>query len=342
MQGHNTELPARFVAVRLLEITHTTEDAETIAHLVDDFHVLERTASVLAKGMRTRVLLEEGKVEKLIDALHDRFGDNWDARIVLLTIEATIPRPPEPETRPKVPTTQGRLSREELYHDITQNMLRTPTFIAFALLSSAVAALGLLKDSVAIIIGGMVLAPLLAPNIGLALATTLGDFKLGRKAIVSNAIGMAAAIAGAIMIGFFAHPDPTTREIAARTVVDNGDILLALVSGVAGALAFTSSASANLIGVMVAVAMMPPLVVCGMMLGAAEWGLAMRAGLLLAVNVISVNLAAVATFLAQGILPRQWWKQKASRRAAFRAIALWTVLLAILAAIVQFSREATA
>jgi uncharacterized hydrophobic protein (TIGR00341 family) len=329
------------VAVRLLEITHTNEEAETVAHLVDDFHVLERTASVLAQGMRTRVVLDEGKVEKLIDSLQQRFGDDWKGRIVLLKVEATIPRPPEPEESQKVPSTQGRLSREELYNAIAQNILRTPTFIAFALLSSAVAALGLLKDNVAIIIGGMVLAPLLAPNIGLALATTLGDIKLGRKSIVTNILGVSMAFAAAIVVGFFANPDPTTREIASRTIVDNGDILLALVSGAAGALAFTSSASANLIGVMVAVAMMPPLVVCGMMVGSGQWIFALRAGLLLAVNIISVNLAAVATFLAQGILPRQWWKQRASRRTALRAMALWTVLLAILAVLVHYARAQT-
>jgi len=48
-------------------------------------------------------------------------------------------------------------------------------------LSSIVATVGLVRDSVAVVIGAMVIAPLLGPHIALAFAASLGDLKLAGR-----------------------------------------------------------------------------------------------------------------------------------------------------------------
>jgi hypothetical protein len=88
-----------------------------------------------------------------------------------------------------------------------------------------------------------------------------------------------------------------------------GDIAVALASGCAGALAFTTGVSATLIGVMVAVALLPPLVTFGLLLGGGNLDLATGALSLFLMNLICVNLAGVATFLVQGIRPASWWEK---------------------------------
>ena len=58
---------------------------------------------------------------------------------------------------------------------------------------------------------------------------------------------------------------------------------------------------------------MPPLVVFGLLLGAGYYSLALGAFFLFLANLISVNLAGVAIFLAQGIEPRTWWDAKKAK-----------------------------
>jgi uncharacterized membrane protein len=89
---------------------------------------------------------------------------------------------------------------------------------------------------------------------------------------------------------------------------------------------------------MVAVALLPPLVTFGMLLGAGKLSLARGALLLTAANVICVNLAGVATFVAQGVRPRTWWEADRARRATRNATLVWLLLLLGLAAILLWPR----
>lgn len=109
---------------------------------------------------------------------------------------------------------------------------------------------------------------------------------------------------------------------------------LALASGITAALAFTTGASAALIGVMVAVALLPPTVAFGMLVSNAEWTLARGAGLLVLVNVTALNLTAVGTFVAQGVRPARWWEEARARRSMRIAIAAWTLLLVLLGLVI--------
>jgi hypothetical protein len=58
--------------------------------------------------------------------------------------------------------------------------------------------------------------------------------------------------------------------------------------------------------------------------------LAARALLLVACNVICINLAGVATLWWQGVHPRTWWEAEKAKRATWRALLVWVALLAIL------------
>lgn len=207
------------------------------------------------------------------------------------------------------------------------------------ILSSIVAAIGLLRDNVAVVIGAMVIAPLLGPNVALAFATTLGDFKLGIDALKTNVAGLFIALTLSVGMGYFLEVNPETSEIASRTQIQLYDIALALAAGCAGVLAFTSGISAALIGVMVAVALLPPLVVLGLLIGSANFLLAKEALLLLFTNIICVNLAGIATFLVQGVQPRSWWEASKAKKAARWAILIWSSFLIILITIILLAQK---
>ena len=206
----------------------------------------------------------------------------------------------------------------------------TSVYLVLVVLSSIVASIGILKDNVAIIIGAMVIAPLLGPNMALALGTTLGDTDLIVRAFKANLAGLFATLVLSVVVGMIFPVDPTIGELASRTEVGLGDIAIALAAGVAETLSFTKGLPSALIGVMVAVALLPPTVTVGMLLGSNHMSLVPGAVQLVLVNIICVNLAAVTTFFFKGVRPRTWWETKKAQTATRRAIVIWSALLIIL------------
>jgi uncharacterized hydrophobic protein (TIGR00341 family) len=256
------------------------------------------------------IWLDAERIEAVLALLEKHYPGNEGCRVIILPVEATLPRAePEPEltATPGQPPPEvkppGRIGREALYEDIKDAAQCPRVYLAMTVLSTVVAAIGLRHNSVTIIIGAIVIAPLLGPNMAMALGTALGDLPLLRRAILTALAGIGTAVALSVVIGVLVHVDPTLSEIASRTQVGLGNIVLALASGCAGALAFTTGVSATLIGVMVAVALLPPLVAFGLLMGNGQPALATGALSLFLMNLICVSLAGVGTFLVQGIRP---------------------------------------
>jgi uncharacterized hydrophobic protein (TIGR00341 family) len=295
------------------------------------------------------LLLSAEKTEPVLDVLEKHFSSREFFRINLIPVEATIPRPEEePETPAKETGDQekkdeeaipDRIHREELYEDIRDVAGFTRVYVVMVILSSVVATIGILRNNVAIIIGAMVIAPLLGPNVALSLATTLGDLSLGRQALKTIVSGIMIALVLSVSLGIALPVDPTIPEIASRTQVGFGDVVLALASGIAGSLAFTAGLPSTLIGVMVAVALLPPLVTFGLLMGSGYALGALGAMLLFSANLICVNLSGVGTFLVQGIRPLTWWEADRAKKATRTAMVLWGLLLLLLILLIVYSQR---
>jgi uncharacterized hydrophobic protein (TIGR00341 family) len=306
-----------------------------VDEILEKHEVLSRVASADADQTVISLVIAAHEVEPIMDRLESRFAGVEGFSVVLVPVEAVLPRPKEPEAdevsapEPK----KGRLfrvSREELYAEITEGLDTSPIFLAMVALSTVVACVGLMRTNAPAIIGAMVIAPLLGPNVALALGTTLADFSLIRRALLTNGFGVLVALVISIGVGVVLDVDPTAPEIASRTVATRADILLASAAGAAGCLAVTSGIPGTLIGVMVAVALMPPLVTAGLLYGSGLTAAATGALLLTATNVVCVNLAGVATFLAVGVRPRRWLAAERARKGTAFAMVLWIVLLGVL------------
>lgn len=328
------------MALRLLEIVVPEEVTGEVLKIIEEAQITNfwQTCSCESRNIFKLIVAAE-KTETLLDELEKKYGHLEEFHMVLLPVEASYPSTKEIEEKAEESKKEEegekkkellRVSRQELYHDVFDSAKLTKIYMVMIILSAIVAAIGLTKDNVAVIIGAMVIAPLLGPNVALSFATTIGDGDLGRSALKTNIVGMLIACAISVALGYFLIIDPSTREIASRTIVSYADISLALASGVAAALSITSGAPAVLIGVMVAVALMPPLVTFGLMLGSGNTFLAVGAFELVAVNMICINLAGVLTFLLQGVRPLNWWEASKAKKATRYAILVWISLLIIL------------
>lgn len=318
--------------IRLLEVVVPASRAGEIEEALGEIDVLDSwVLETAGKRCAMRALLDTENADEIIDRLQETLGDTDDHHIILLPVSAIRPRPDD-DSNDENGQESDRIGRDEIYEDVAKGARLTWVYLTFVALSSIVAALGLRSNDVPAIIGAMVIAPLLGPNVALSLATTLADWKLGIRALATSAAGVALALGLSFGLGLALPIDPTVSAISSRTEVSLLDLGLALASGGAGALAFTTGAAPGIIGVMVAVALLPPLVTAGLMLGSGYYELALSAALLLTANLICINLAGVVTFLVRGLRPGSWHKTERARKATFVAIATWVLLLAILIA----------
>ena len=322
------------MALRQIDV-YLPDSGDPLSNLTDEVSLIDRHTITLTDGRTLeRLLVDETLAEATIDHLHAQLTSTDDFRIVVAPVDATLPPPEDqkestPAKKDEKSTT--RISREEVYQDMVDTVQITTVYYTLIALSVIVAAGGMLRDNTAVVIGAMVIAPLIGPNIALGLGTTLADRDLILQSLRINASGLLMGLALAFGMGLFLPVDPNQAEIALRTAIGLPDVALALAAGVAGTLAITQGLGTAIVGVMVAVALVPPLVAVGLLAGSGEWDLAYQAGLLLVTNVAGVNLAAVLTFLWQGLRPMSWYQAERAKRATRRAVAIWTVIVLVLA-----------
>jgi len=183
---------------------------------------------------------------------------------------------------------------------------------------------------VAVVIGAMVIAPLLGPNLALSLGTALGDLLLIRRSLQTNLAGIFLAVFLSAVLGIFWPSELTAPELLIRTEAQFDSIALALASGAAAALSLITGLSSILVGVMVAVALLPPAATLGLMLGSGNFTLAAGAGLLLAINIVCVNLSSNLVFLVKGISPRSWMEKQKAKKSMIIYVVGWLVMLGLL------------
>ncbi|MBU0744925.1 MAG: TIGR00341 family protein [Gammaproteobacteria bacterium] len=310
------------------------KESKKVSDLLKDYKIIEnRQIKLTDSEVLVRVLLDAEKSEEVLDILNKAKIGREGNRMVILSVEATLPRAvTEPTVTPKDGSTDKnvaeRISREELYESIKNSARCTKSYMMMVLLSTIVAIVGLYNNSATITIGAMLIAPFLGPNIALAVGATLGDLSLMWHALRTGIVGIIIAMLLSIALGFLVRIDPTLLQVASRTSVGLGDIVLALTAGCAGALAFVAgNIPATMVGVMVAVALLPSLVAFGLLLGGGELVLAMNALILFLVNLVCVNLSSIITFLAQGVHPIKWREKNLAVKASYIAIGLCLLFL---------------
>ena len=328
------------MALRLIEIYHKQGKADEIEFLLKDLPMLDTWHDHLPENETiTKILIRSEHIDEVLNILDSYYIEDKSFRVIIMNVEATVPRPEEPpqeeepesvEKEGQIEKSTGRISTEELYQKLIGISGISQKNLMLTILAAFVAAIGLLKNDVAIIIGSMVIAPLLSPYMGLSLATTLADAKLARKAIPTILVGSVLALAVGILCGLFINVDPTIPQIASRSNVSHYYIFLALASGVAGAFSISTGVAEVLVGVMVAVALLPPLVATGLLFGGAYWVEGIGSFLLFGVNAVCINLSGVVTLVLEGIRPMKWWEAAKAKKAVRISISIWIVFLIIL------------
>ena len=171
-------------------------------------------------------------------------------------------------------------------------------------LSTAIASLGLIANSAAVVIGAMLVAPLMQPIVALAAGLVLARPRAEAMSLGLIVLASAEAFGVAALVGWLVPSFriiTLTPEILARTAPALLDLLIAVAAGAAGAyLTVRPRAGGALAGVAIAVALVPPLGACGVLVAHGNDRLAGGAFFLFLTNLVGIVLAAVVVFLATG------------------------------------------
>ncbi len=167
-------------------------------------------------------------------------------------------------------------------------------YLFMTAMSGAIAVLGLLLSSPAVVIGAMLLSPLMGPIMGLGFALAIGDWDWLKASLGTLVIGAAMAVLLCAALVFVSPIQGVTSEIAARTRPNLFDLFVALFSALAGAYAMIRGREGAIVGVAIATALMPPLAVVGYGLATWNWTVFSGALLLFVTNFITIALTAFA------------------------------------------------
>ncbi|MBD8546611.1 DUF389 domain-containing protein [Sphingomonas sp. CFBP 8760] len=170
-------------------------------------------------------------------------------------------------------------------------------YVFLIVISAAISLLGLLMPSVAVLIGAMLLSPLMMPIIGLGFGIATLDFHEIRRAATALALGSVIAVTMSVVLILLSPVQTITSEIAGRTQPTLFDLLVALLSAIAGGYALIRGRGGTVVGVAIAIALMPPLVVVGF--GIATWNWVVFSGALLLFLTNAITIALTAALVAR-------------------------------------------
>jgi uncharacterized hydrophobic protein (TIGR00341 family) len=284
--------------------------------------------------------LPKEAVEPVLERLREA-GLERDAYTVVVQAETVVSDRFEALAEEYQADTNGeRIAREELSARARDLAPELTTFLGMTTISAVVATAGLLLDSPAVVVGSMVIAPLIGPAMATGAGTVLGDDDLFRRGAILQATGgvlavaAAAAFAGLVRVTGVVPLSPAEvlaiGEVNERLAPDVLSVAVALGAGVAGALSLSSGVSTALVGVMIAAALVPPTAVVGIGIAFGRPESVAGAAVLVLVNFLSINVAALATLWQVGYRPAGLFSLRDARTTTVRRLGILLVGLVIL------------
>lgn len=183
-----------------------------------------------------------------------------------------------------------KIDYPEVRVKIEANALPSRMYFIMNILSAIIASYGLVTNSAAVVIGAMLVAMMLGPITGVALAIIDHRMPLLRKSLITVLLGITLVLIVGFIVGWLHKDQPLTAEILSRTQPTSMDLMIALAGGTAGAYAMVSPhLSVAVVGVAVATALVPPLAASGILFANGEMQLGFGALLLAVTNIIAIQ-----------------------------------------------------
>lgn len=222
----------------------------------------------------------------------------------------------------------GEERQQKVIEEIKERSEPNLDFILLTIFSAIIVSFGLLIDNVAVVIGGMLIAPLIWPILALAVAIIKGNVKLIKKSFLTILKFTLIIFLVAFIISLLAPYFEESREVLLRTKPTLFELFIALAAGFIGAFSVAHpKLSTALAGVVAAVALVPPLAVMGILFAEGSFILATGAALLYFTNLIAIAFASIMLFIFVGV---KFPKRESSKNVAVSNISWFVIFLIII------------
>jgi len=318
---------------RSIEMIIHNNEKDNVVKTLDSLDLLNYNYSSISNSLtRFNIVVKQENTEKILEVLQNQFSSLEGFNILVQHIDVYLPAPvaKKKEKSSIYDIKKERISREEIYRYIIGMTNLNSIYLLMVILSTLVAAVGVLNNNVALIIGAMIIAPLMGPGIGLSYGIIMGDRDLVFVALKSSMVGILIAFIISVFLGTILTINPTIPSIITRTNVGHGGFIVALASGFAGALAVTTELSSTLVGVMIGISLMPPLVTFGLLVGSGDYFLAWGAFLIFIVNLMCIYFASLLTFYKEELKPLDTNKVESVHKSSKRYIYIFLIILIVL------------
>ena len=220
---------------------------------------------------------------------------------------------------------------EELHRSYDGDAKLNESFLVLTLGASLIATLGLLADNTAVVIGAMVVAPWILPLRVAVFATLIGDWRLLPRSALTLAAGASLTTLLSLLLGLIAQAnglltvDAFSEEIQKRLSPTLLDLGIALAAGAIATYAKVNpGAVSSMAGTAIAVALVPPVCVMGLMLAAGDFAEARGAGLLYAANLLGILIGGISVLAIR----EPYFRDKLRRQRRSRLLLLLALGLA--------------
>ena len=201
------------------------------------------------------------------------------------------------KSRPLLADDLPHLKETKAFAEIRENSSLTQSYALLLIGSTIICTLGLLLGNAAIVIGGMIIAPLMWPLLRVALGISYNRRRQTQQGAYVLILSIVVGLLAAYFITLLSPLKIVNAEILSRTQPTLLDLIIALVAGAIGASAILKPRiSQNLAGVAVATSLMPPLCVSGIGLALANVSVFAGGLLLFFANIISILFATIFIF----------------------------------------------
>jgi len=330
--------------LKRLDVTVTATEAKKVEETFEQMELLYTSSAIkigAGKFKSYSVLLPDELVDKAVEEISNKIDlrlkeNTLSVYKVESCVSTSLSRLTERVAKNAPPPNplERLLAHTDRYTRLNRDLLIMSLFAAL------IALVGLFLDNVALIIGAMLLSPLLGPINAFAVNASLGRFQKLIKSELAVIVLLVSVIALSAVATFIASNFvdlSITNQIAIRNHAALTDILIALVLGFAAGLALFIAIPEILVGISIAVALVPPAAVAGIGIALLDFRLFIGAFMLTLVYLFGLQLGCTVMLRIKGVSPRRYYqKREAKIKSAYSIVAL-SLLLIILTLLVIFS-----
>ncbi|MGB5910863.1 MAG: TIGR00341 family protein [Promethearchaeia archaeon] len=257
---------------------------------------------ILLEGNNNSLVIircQKNSVPRVLEVLNE-IGIGIEYGIIdILSLQVTIPELEEEELDASEELS-SRVSVEEIESTIKEGMELSLNYYLFIMIAAFIAGAGLILNSAAVIIGSMIISPLMGPILGVSYGIISKNYILVKKGILGQLLSIIIAIGIGVLLAslafLFLSSPSITDEMFSRNFPTVFDVIVSIGAGLAVGFAITGIIQSSLVGIAIAISLMPPAVNIGVSLIYGNLLLSFGSFILLMTNILAINFMATLIF----------------------------------------------